>query len=184
MSPWNLPTSAVIGGREYPIHADYRDVLEIFAYLDDPDRPEYIRWQIALALFYDGEIPPAHMQEAMDYLSEFVSCGQQDTRPGPKLMDWEQDAQIIVADVNKVAGTEIRAVEFLHWWTFMAYFHAIGEGQLSTLVAIRDKLRRGKKLEKWEQEYYRKNREKVDLKKHYSAEELAEQERLKKLLGE
>ncbi len=184
MSPWNLPTSAVIGGREYPIHADYRDVLEIFAYLDDPDRPEYIRWQIALALFYDGEIPPAHMQEAMDYLSEFVSCGQRDTRPGPKLMDWEQDAQIIVADVNKVAGVEIRAVEFLHWWTFMAYFHAIGEGQLSTLVAIRDKLRRGKKLEKWEQEYYRKNREKVDLKKHYSAEELAEQERLKKLLGE
>lgn len=183
MSPWNLPTSAVIGGREYPIHADYRDVLEIFAYLDDPDRPEYIRWQIALALFYDGEIPPAHMQEAMDYLSEFVSCGQRDARPGPKLMDWEQDAQIIVADVNKVAGTEIRAVEFLHWWTFMAYFHAIGEGQLSILVAIRDKLRRGKKLEKWEQEYYRKNREKVDLKKHYSAEELAEQERLKKLLG-
>ena len=184
MNPWNLPTSAVIGGREYPIHADYRDVLEIFAYLDDPDRPEYIRWQIALALFYDGEIPPAHMQEAMDYLSEFVSCGQRDTRPGPKLMDWEQDAQIIVADVNKVAGVEIRAVEFLHWWTFMAYFHAIGDGQLSTLVAIRDKLRRGKKLEKWEQEYYRKNREKVDLKKHYSAEELAEQERLKKLLGE
>ena len=75
-------------------------------------------------------------------------------------------------------------MEFLHWWTFMAYFHAIGEGQLSTLVSIRDKLRRGKKLEKWEQEYYRKNKDKVDLKKHYSAEELAEQERLKKLLGE
>ena len=36
----------------------------------------------------DGEIPPAHMQEAMDYLSEFVSCGQRDARPGPKLMDW------------------------------------------------------------------------------------------------
>ncbi len=91
---------------------------------------------------------------------------------------------MIVADVNKVAGVEVRAVEFLHWWTFMAYFHAIGEGQLSTLVSIRDKLRRGKKLEKWEQEYYRKNKDKVDLKKHYSAEELAEQERLKKLLGE
>ena len=46
------------------------------------------------------------------------------------------------------------------------------------------KLRRGKKLEKWEQEYYRKNKERVDLKKRYSAEELAEQERLKKLLGD
>lgn len=184
MRPWDLPTSAVIGGRTYPINADYRDILEIFKYLDDPDQPEYIRWQIALVLFYEGEIPQESMQEAMEYLSEFISCGDRDTRPGPKLMDWEQDAQMIVADVNKVAGVEVRAVEFLHWWTFMAYFYAIGEGQLSTLVSIRDKLRRGKKLEKWEQEYYRKNKDKVDLKKHYSAEELAEQERLKKLLGE
>ena len=91
---------------------------------------------------------------------------------------------MIVADVNKVAGTEIRALPFLHWWTFVSYFNAIGEGQLSTLVSIREKLRKGKKLEKREQEYYRKNKDKVDLKKRYSAEELAEQERLKKLLGE
>ena len=91
---------------------------------------------------------------------------------------------MIVADVNKVAGTEIRALPFLHWWTFVSYFNAIGEGQLSTLVSIREKLRKGKKLEKWDQEYYRKNKDKVDLKKRYSAEELAEQERLKKLLGE
>lgn len=84
----------------------------------------------------------------------------------------------------RAQAMEVRVVAFLHWWTFMAYFNAIGEGQLSTLVSIRDKLRRGKKLEKWEQEYYRKNKERVDLKKRYSAEELAEQERLKKLLGE
>jgi hypothetical protein len=45
-------------------------------------------------------------------------------------------------------------------------------------------MRRGKKLEKWEQEFYRKNKDRVDLKQRYSAEELAEQERLKKLLGE
>ena len=117
-------------------------------------------------------------------LADFIACGSWDSKPGPTLLDWEQDAQMIVADVNKVAGTEIRAMPFLHWWTFMAYFNAIGEGQLSTLVSIRDKLRRGKKLEKWEQEYYRKNKERVDLRKRYSAEELAEQERLKKLLGE
>lgn len=184
MNSWSLPDSAVIGGIRYPINADYRDILDIFRYLEDPDRPEYIRWQIALALFYEGEIPPAHMQEAMEYLAEFISCGSRDAKPGPKLLDWEQDANVIVADVNKVAGTEVRALPFLHWWTFMAYFHAIGEGQLSTLVSIRDKLRRGKKLEKWEQEFYRKNKDRVDLKQRYSAEELAEQERLKKLLGE
>ena len=36
----------------------------------------------------------------------------------------------------------------------------------------------------YNRDYYRKNKERVDLKKRYSAEELAEQERLKKLLGE
>lgn len=184
MSQWNLPTSAEIGGVVYPINADFRDILDIFRYLDDPDQPEYIRWKIALALFYEGEVPAQYMQEAMAYLADFIACGSRDSKPGPKLLDWEQDAQTIVADVNKVAGTEIRAMPFLHWWTFMAYFNAIGEGQLSTLISIRDKLRRGKKLEKWEQEYYRKNKDRVDLRKRYSAEELAEQERLKKLLGE
>lgn len=184
MELWRLPNSAIIGGVEYLINADFRDILEIFRYLDDPDRPEYVRWRIALALFYEGNIPDEHRQEAMEYLAEFISCGAQNAKPAPKLLDWGQDAQVIVADVNKVAGTEIRALPFLHWWTFMAYFNAIGEGQLSTLVSLRDKLSRGKKLEKWEQEFYRKNKEKVDLKKRYSAEELAEQERLKRLLGE
>lgn len=184
MSLWSLPTSATIGGADYPIHADFRDILNIFRYLDDPDRPEYVRWRIALALFYEVEIPESHRQEAMEYLADFIACGERENKPSPKLLDWEQDAQVIVADVNKVAGTEVRAMPFLHWWTFVAYFNAIGEGQLSTLVSIRDKLRRNKKLEKWEQEYYSKNKNRVDLKTRYSAEELAEQERLKKLLDE
>ena len=184
MSLWDLPTSANIGGVSYPIHADFRDILDIFRYLNDPDRPEYLRWRIAVALFYDGDIPREHLQEAMDYLANFISCGEMDGKPGPKLLDWDQDAQMIVADVNKVAATEIRALPFLHWWTFVAYFNAIGEGQLSTVVSIRDKLRRGKPLEKWEKDYYRRNKDRVDLKQKYSAEELAEQERLKKLLGD
>lgn len=182
---WELPVNACIGGKNYDIHGDYRDILEIFSYFEDPDLPEYLRWQIALALFYEGEIPPEHQQEAMEYLMAFINCGKPDAgRPGPKLLDWEQDALTIVADVNKVAGREIRAMPFLHWWTFMSWFNAIGEGQLSALISIRDKLARGKKLEKWEQDYYRKNKDRVDLKRRYSAEERSEQARLKKLLGE
>ena len=138
MNRWSLPTSATIGGVVYQIHADFRDILNIFRYLDDPDRPEYIRWRIAIALFYEVEIPQEYFQESMEYLADFIACGNRDSKPGPKLLDWEQDAQVIVADVNKVAGSEIRSVPFLHWWTFVSYFNAIGEGQLSTLVSIRD----------------------------------------------
>ena len=157
---WELPKRAVIGKKEYGIHTDFRDILEIFSYLDDPALPVYLRWRIALALFYKGEIPEENWQEAISYLVKFLNCGKEDAgRPAPKLLDWQQDAPMIVADVNKVAGREIRELEYVHWWTFLSWFHAIGDGQLSTVVAIRDKLRRGEKLEQWEKTFYRENKE-------------------------
>ncbi len=188
MTPWVLPETAEIGGTVYKLNTDFRDVLEIIGYLNDPDTPEHLRWRIAIALFFDtedpeAEIPAEHQQEAAEYLASFLTAGEVEEKPGPQLLDWEQDATEIIADINKVAGYEVRAASHLHWWTFLAWFHGIGEGHLSMIVSIRDKLRRGKKLEKWEQEYYREHKSKVDIKKRYSAEELAEQERLKKLLG-
>ena len=183
MNAWSLPQSALIGDVEYPINSDFRDILEIIRYLNDETKTVYLRWKIALALFFDGEIPDKYEEEAAQYLSDFISCGKKDEKIGPKLIDWEQDALLIVTDINKVAGKEIRAEKYLHWWTFLGWFHSIGEGNLSTLVSIRDKLRRGKKLESHEQEYYRRNKSRVNLRKKYSASELAEQERLQKLLG-
>ena len=120
----------------------------------------------------------------MDYLLQFINCGASEApTPGPKLLDWEQDAALIVADVNKVAGMEIRQLPFLHWWTFMAYFHAIGEGQLSTVVSVRDKLARGKKLEEWEKTFYRENKKRVDIQKRYSLQERQQREALSQMLG-
>lgn len=174
MNLWNLPQTAEIGGVEYRINADFRDVLEIVKYLTDASRPEYLRWQIALGLFYDGDIPYRDQVAAMEYLSAFISYGNTEDKPSQKLMDWDQDAQIIISDVNKVAGKEIRAERFVHWWTFLAYFNAIGEGQLSTVVSIRSKRQKGKKLEKWEQEYYRENRKKVDFQTPETPEKVAE----------
>ena len=187
MNAWSLPMSADIGGKNYRINADYRDVLDILQRLGNGSVPEFVRWNTALALFYDEPIPPAQREAAARWLCDFVECGQRqeeaNSGPPPKpLIDWKQDALIIVADVNKVAGQEIRALPFLHWWTFMAYFSAIGEGQLSTLVGIRSKLQRGKKLEKWEQDYYRENKARVDIRSPLSAEEESERERLRQLL--
>lgn len=183
MTAWELPVSTQIGGKTYKLHGDFRDILEIFSYFEDPDLPEYLKWKIAVALFYEGTIPEDHMQEAMEYLAAFLRGGHQEQeKPAPKLLDWEQDAAVIVADVNKVAGQEIRALPFVHWWTFLSWFHAIGEGQLSTLVGIREKLRKGKKLEQYEKEYYREHKQMVDLKPHYSRQELERQQILQKLL--
>lgn len=182
MTLWYLPKSIDIGGVSYSINSDFRDVLDIILRLNDDSEPEWLRWRIALALFYTERIPDDHHKEAMEKLAEFISCNEKSVKPGPKLIDWEQDAQAIVSDVNKVAGKEIRELPYLHWWTFISYFHGIGEGQLSTIINIRYKRAHGRKLEKWEQEFYQKNRDKIDIKKKYSAEELAERESISKWL--
>lgn len=185
MTPWQLPMQAVFGDITYPIHPDYRDILEIFSCFEDPDLPDYVKWRIALALFYEGQIPREHQQEAMAFLVEFLNGGMQtQEKPAPKLLDWEQDGAVIVAEVNKVAGQEIRALPFVHWWTFLSWFHGIGEGQLATLVSIREKLQKGKHLEDHEKAFYRAHKSQVDLKVRYSREELEQRQKLEKLLTE
>lgn len=185
MNGWELPREALIGGRYYHLHTDYREILDIFSRLQDETVPEFIRWEVALALFYEEPVPEEDFKAAAEYFCRFVSGGQEESAdPGPRLIDWQADAQVIVADINRAAGREIRELAYLHWWTFLGWFHSIGEGGLSTLVAVRDKLSRGQKLEKWEREYCRRNPERVKPRKKYSARELAEQERLQSLLGQ
>lgn len=188
MNGWNLPEKAEIGGREYAIHADFRDILDIMSRLCDPEEGQQVRAYVALALFYPqfSSMPEQDHAEALAWLFRFINGGEEEhsTKPGVKTIDWEQDRQLIVADVNRVAGCEVRALPFCHWWTFLAWFNGIGEGQLATVVSIREKRRKGKKLSDWEKEYYQEHREQVDFKKKYTAEEREEQKRLQALLGE
>lgn len=181
-SLWQLPVKTVIGGKTYDLRADFRNILEIFGVLEDPALPEVLRWRIAVGLFYEQKIPREELQKAMEYLALFLRGGGDEGKPGPKLLDWQQDADAIIAGVNQAAGQEVRALEFVHWWTFLSWFHAIGQGQLSTIVSIRDKLRRGKKLDNWEKEFYRENRQRIDLKPRLTPQELEEKERLKAML--
>lgn len=174
--------SADIGGKTYKINADFRDVLEIISILNDEDRPNFLRWQIAISLFYDEEIPKRFQNEAMKYLSEFISYGSDDKKPAPKMIDWDQDAQMILSDVNKVAGTEVRGTKFMHWWTFLSFFYSVGDGQLATVVSIRKKKRSGKKLEKWEETYYRENKDRIDFQRKKTAADNAAMEYFSKWL--
>ena len=185
MTGWELPAALEVDRRSEPIRADFREVLEVIRLLDDVNEPPEARAYLAMGLFYRkfAAISPAARPSALEAMLRFLAGGQEDSGPaGPRLLDWQQDLPLIVADVNKAAGCEIRALPFVHWWTFLAWFGAIGEGQLSAVVAIRDKLRRGKKLEGWEREFYQRNRARVDLKPRYTPEEQAERERLNRLL--
>lgn len=189
MNGWNLPRSVQVDGRDWSVNADFRDVLDVIGWLDGAEGEDLLpeeRWYVALALFYRefDAMPESSRPEAAEKLAEFIAGGRAETaKPGPRLLDWQQDAPLIAAGVNRAAGCEVRALPFVHWWSFLGWFSAIGEGPLATVVAIRDKLRRGKKLEAWELSYYRAHRDQVDLRPARSAAEQAEHDHLLALLG-
>ncbi len=168
MAGYDLPTSLEIGGRTYEIRSDYRAVLDVMRVMADPEITDGERIATALAVFYpDGDdIPTKDLQEAVDRMYQFVNAGEPVAKgPRPRLMDWDQDFPLIVAPVNHVLGYEARAVEYLHWWTFLAAYREIGDCTFAQVVGIRKKQARGKKLDKQDAQFYRENRELVDLKR-------------------
>ncbi len=186
MIGYELPSSVSVGGTEFPIRTDYRVVLDVFAAMNDADVPAYARGElIGIMMFPDWDkIPIGKKCEAVERVIEWIDQGNHDDgKPHPRLIDWEQDANLIVPAVNAVAHTEIRALPYLHWWTFLAYYMDIsGESLLSTVLTIRQKRAEHKKLEKWEQEFYRKNKDRVDLRTRETAEIKAEKEQIEKYL--
>ncbi len=182
---YGLPTSATVNGAEYPIRSDYRAILDIIEAITSDDYSDADRAMAVLGVFY-VELPPHEdWEEAIKQAFSFVSMGQAESKKkSPKLIDWGQDFPMIISAVNNAAGQEVRALDYCHWWTFMGYYDSISsESTFANIVSIRNKRAKGKKLEKWEQEYYAENRHLVDIRKpvNYTAEE---QELLKSLRGE
>ena len=180
LSRWSLPTALPVGGEHIPIRADFRAVVQVLQCMDDESLPLFARWRKALRLFYCDPIDKEHRQEAMEQLAGFISCYQR-AQPGPKLMDWTQDAQLIVSQVNQLAGREVRQEAFLHWWTFLGWFHSLGPGPFCQVVAIREKLRTGKKLDEEERKLLHTNPQMVRLPDSHRVK--AEKAYLEKLLG-
>lgn len=141
-----------------------------------------MRSYVALNIFYNFNLP-ANIKAAVDEMLKFIHCGEVEEygKPDKKpIMNWNKDFPMLVAPINRVVGYDIRSVDYMHWWTFVSAYMEIGECTFQTVVGIRNKKQRGKKLEKWEEEFYNENRSKVDLGVDFSNEE---EKFLKDLLG-
>lgn len=165
---YEIPISVKIDNHEYGIrnNGDYRVILDCFSALQDVDLTEQERVFASLIIFYqdlnciDDILLSNNLKDRILEMYKFFNCGEEDTvgkKVPYKLIDWEQDSQLISSAINKVANTEIRSVPYIHWWTFMGHFSAIGRSLLSTVIDIREKILKGKKLEKYEREFRRDN---------------------------
>lgn len=176
---YDLPTSVEVGGVVREINSDYRAALDMCVALSDPELSNEEKAYTLLCIFYPDweEIEPFHYQEALDKCVWFLDGGSpsEKTRKAPKLMDWEQDFHLIVSPINRVIGREVREPTPLHWWTFLSAYYEMGDCVFAQVIRIRDKKSKGKQLDKSEREWYRNNRDIVDLKTTYTQ---AEQELL------
>lgn len=169
-----LPTALSINGFLYNINADFRNVLIIFEALADTRLTDEEKAFVCLKRLYYDEIPIHLIEEAIKQAYWFCDGGDiPKTEPEKvKIIDWKHDESILLPAVSKAAGVvDVRSVSFLHWWTFLGLFGEIGDGLFSTVMNMRQKLGKGKPLEKWEREFYNKNKNLIKLR---TAEEQAE----------
>lgn len=186
MTVWKLPTSLNIGGVDFRIRTDFRDILNILRAFNDPVLLDWMKVNCMLVILFPDwkSIPEENVMEAVKKGKEFIDYGKEKTS-SMKTMDWEQDARMIVSEINKLSHLQdIRHVDYMHWWTFLGYYMGIGEGLFSQVVNIRTKRLQGKKLEKWELEFYKKNKDIIDFKPVVSDEEKELREKEKQAVDE
>lgn len=178
----------MVGGKACDIRTDFRTIIKICEYMSDPDLADLSGLLLINTLYIHPEDTRGHQNEAIEKGIEFIDLGEIKRSTGPRLMDWTQDANLVIPAINKVAGCEVRSMPYIHWWTFIGYYMEIGESTFSTVIGIRSKLATGKKLEKWEREYAREHSDIVQLKPKLTTEQnvIKEEEKaaLKALLGE
>lgn len=186
MRSYDLPTSLTIGEVAYPINYGWKNAIEIFCEMNDPDKSQAERVAVMLVKLFPNwkEFQPEQIPEAIRKACDFLDCGREpDNRVRPKLVDWEQDGELIVPAVNQTANREIRDDPNIHWWTFFGWYMSIDGGLFASVLRIRNKKVRGKKLEKWEEEFYRENRHLIDLKQAETDEVRQEKENILKWLN-
>lgn len=177
---WDLPQDAAINGRTYKLRTDFRDILNILVAFDDPELEDAERQYICLYTIYPefDEMPQSDYEAAYKAAIRFIDNGMErgGSTPGKRTMDWEQDAALIFPAVNRVAGTEVRALEYLHWYTFTGYFMEIKDSTFATILSLRQKKARGKKLEKTEREFWEHNKGLCILRPKETEEQKAEKD--------
>lgn len=148
-------------------NGDFRVVLDVIEALNDNELTEEERIRCALFIFYGEELKKiTDYERAVKLMLEFINCGEEDAEESnkPVLMNWKHDFAYIVPPISRTIGYDVRLPDkFTHWWSFLGAYMEIGECTFSNIVSIRNKKAKGKKLEKWESEFYQENRKMIDL---------------------
>lgn len=174
---WDLPIAVEINGKSHPIRnkCDYRVVLDVICALNDNELTDEEKVKCALFIFYEDISQIDDFETAIKEMFRIINGGEEEEHTQdnkPKLMDWEHDFPQLAPPISRVLGYDVRTPDkFTHWYTWLGGYMEIGECTFSTIVSIRSKRAKGKKLDKWEIDYIREHRKMVELPQKLTMEE-------------
>lgn len=174
---WDLPITVEINGKTHNIRnkCDYRVMLDVICALNDNELTNQEKIECALFIFYEDMSEIEDVELAISEIFRIMNGGKSEENPKeskPKLMDWEHDFPQIAPPVSRILGYDVRTPDkYTHWYTFLGGYMEIGDCNFATIISVRSKRAKGKKLEKWEIEYLRENRKLIELPQKLTAEE-------------
>ena len=128
-----------------------------------------------MLIFYEDISAIDDFEVAIKEMFRIINSGEEqeeNQEQKPALMDWEHDFSQLAPPISRVLGYDVRTPDkYTHWYSFLGGYMEIGECTFSTIVSIRSKRAKGKKLDKWEEEYLREHRKMVELPRKLTAEE-------------
>ena len=174
----SLPYCVEIDGKEHAItnRCDFRMVIDVITILNDEEYSMPLRLEMALSLFYEEPREITNGEKALSEMFKIINLGEEPkgkTEKVKPVMDWNHDYNRIIPPINRVLGYDARDPErFTHWWTLVgAYGEIGGECAFANIVSIRQKKNNNKKLEKHEEEFYRANRDIINIPRAMTQEE-------------
>ena len=164
------PTEIYIDDTCYKIRYDMWSILDIIKCFNDYELNNEEKSIVSLDIFYYDISKINNYEKAIEKMNWFIDCGNEPNSKSKgtpyKLMDWEQDFDLIKPPVNRILGYDI-GDKNIHWWTFMSAYmeiFSIENNLYRNVIDIRQKIKKGEKLEKYERKFYNENRDIIELK--------------------
>lgn len=159
-----LPSSVVLGGREYQINTDYRNWILFEQMMSDRELSDWDKMVYSFDLFFheDEDLSDIDMAAALKAVMWFYACGVEveDKKGGGgsnrrvNIYSWEQDGEYIFAAFLDQYGIDLTQDE-LHWWKFRALFRSLKQDNEIVRIMGYRAMEISSDMPKEQQKYYR-----------------------------
>ena len=140
-----LPTEIEVDGQLCKINSDFRPCLRTILAFEDPDLAMYEKQLVMFENLYSTI--PRNVSAGLIKAVWFLNGGQDNPKEddGPRLVSFEKDSGLIFSAFRQTHGIDLEAVEYMHWWKFMALFMDLGKDTVfCDLVGLRKRVKTGK----------------------------------------